>query len=267
MIVRSWAGRTRAGDLERYVEYVRSTGLDAFAATPGNLGFEVHGRRDGETAEVVVVSYWASMDAVRAFAGDEPERAVFYPEDDHFLVDRDLDVRHRDVLERSPAPAADVLLRTLRESYQGPAWHGPSLRGVLEGVSHEEAQRRAGPGRNSIWELVLHLADARHLVVGRLSRAAGGGGADRFGRGYRKRWWPRTPEALTPEAWRADLELLKTWQERLLEAVGRASEATLAARRKGQPRSLADEVLGVALHDAYHAGQIRLLRLTEPAAG
>lgn len=265
MIVRSWTGRTRAEDVEAYLDYLRRTGLDAFASTPGNRGSEVHCLRDGETAEFVVVSYWDSMDAVRRFAGEEPGRAVFYPEDDVYLVERELGVRHHEVLERSPGPSAGILLRTLREMYAGPAWHGPSLRGVLRGLTHEEAQRRAGPGRNSIWELVLHLAGARHLVVGRLSRAAGGAGAGRFPRRFRKRWWPSLPESLTAETWEADLDLLDRCQERLLEAVEDAPEATLALRRKGQPRTLADEVLGVALHDAYHAGQIRLVRLLEPA--
>jgi len=265
MIVRSWRGRTRAGDVHRYLDYLRRTGLDAFASTPGNRGSEVHCLRDDETAEFVVVSYWDSMDAVRRFAGEDPGRAVFYPEDDAFLVERELGVHHHEVLERRPGPSARVLIRALREMYAGPAWHGPSLRGVLRGLTHEEAQRRAGPGRNSIWELVLHLADVRHMVVDRLSRAAGGTGAGRFPRRLRKRWWPSLPEALTAEAWEADLDLLYRCQERLLEAVGDASEATLAHRRKGQPRTLADEVLGVALHDAYHAGQIRLLGLVEPA--
>jgi hypothetical protein len=40
---------------------------------------------------------WESMDAIRAFAGDDPEQAVFYPEDDRFLIDRDLTVAHYEV--------------------------------------------------------------------------------------------------------------------------------------------------------------------------
>lgn len=46
---------------------------------------------------IVMFSLWDSMDAVRRFAGDDPEIAVFYPEDDRYLVDRDLTVRHYEV--------------------------------------------------------------------------------------------------------------------------------------------------------------------------
>jgi hypothetical protein len=47
-----------------------------------------------------MVSLWSSLDDVRAFAGDDVEQAVFYPEDDGFLIDRDLRVRHYEVVEQ-----------------------------------------------------------------------------------------------------------------------------------------------------------------------
>jgi heme-degrading monooxygenase HmoA len=60
------------------------------------------GEVDGRT-EVVMVTFWDSMEAVRRFAGTEPDRAVFYPEDDAFLVGRETTVTHFDVaLHRSP---------------------------------------------------------------------------------------------------------------------------------------------------------------------
>jgi heme-degrading monooxygenase HmoA len=53
---------------------------------------------DGDKAEFVVTSLWASRDAIRVFAGDEIERAVFYPEDDRYLVDRETTVTHYEVV-------------------------------------------------------------------------------------------------------------------------------------------------------------------------
>lgn len=44
-----------------------------------------------------MVSLWGSMDDVRAFAGSDVDKAVFYPEDDRFLIERDLHVRHYEV--------------------------------------------------------------------------------------------------------------------------------------------------------------------------
>jgi len=97
MIARWWRGWTRADEIDRYVEYVEETGANALAATPGNRGVYILTRVEGERAEIVVVSLWESLEHVRAFAGDDVGRAVFYPEDDRFLVDRDWRVSHYEV--------------------------------------------------------------------------------------------------------------------------------------------------------------------------
>ena len=160
-------------------------------------------------------------------------------------------------------PTRDVILRALREIYAGPAWHGPSMREALRGVSPDAAARRVAPGRNTIWELVLHLAYTRHRLLHRMGAAE----ERQFPRRFTKSWWPAAPAEPTPAAWRADLALLADYQARLVAAVGRAPLARLRITRPGQRRTIAHELLGVAFHDAYHAGQIRLLaRLAAEAA-
>jgi heme-degrading monooxygenase HmoA len=94
MIVRIWKGWTRPEDAEAYASYVRKTGLAAYAATPGNRGAHLATRQDGALTEFVTISFWDSLEAIRAFAGDDLEKAVFYPEDDRFLVERETVVRH-----------------------------------------------------------------------------------------------------------------------------------------------------------------------------
>lgn len=106
MIVRTWRGATRAADADRYVEYIDGTGLRAYSETAGNLGSFILRRPavvDGEPVmEFLVISFWESEDAVKRFAGADPSTAVFYPEDDAFLVRRDLTVDHYDVAARRP---------------------------------------------------------------------------------------------------------------------------------------------------------------------
>lgn len=97
MIARHWTGRVRATDADSYADYVRRTGIAAHRATAGNLGSMVLIRADNDEAEVVVVSLWESLDAVRAFAGSDPETAVFFPEDERYLVAADKRVKHYDV--------------------------------------------------------------------------------------------------------------------------------------------------------------------------
>jgi len=94
MIARTWRGWTRTADAEEYVAYLEQTGLREYRATPGNLGAWVLHRDEGDRTEFVTLSFWESLDAARGFAGDDVERAVFYPEDDRFLVDREETVAH-----------------------------------------------------------------------------------------------------------------------------------------------------------------------------
>ena len=103
MIARVWRGWTRPQDADAYVTYLERTGMPGYRGTPGNRGAWILRREDGDRTEFVTLSFWDSMDAVRAFAGDEPRAAVFYPEDDRFLVDRETVVTHHDL--HGPAPA------------------------------------------------------------------------------------------------------------------------------------------------------------------
>jgi heme-degrading monooxygenase HmoA len=99
MIARTWRGAVKASDGDRYVEYLRKTGLHDYKATPGNKGvIALRRERDGKT-EFFFISLWDSWDAIRAFAGPEPDKARFYPEDDEYLVERDNHVDHYEVID------------------------------------------------------------------------------------------------------------------------------------------------------------------------
>ena len=98
MIARIWRGATREADAEAYVEYLRETGLKAYRETPGNQGAWVLWRVADGRAEFLTLSFWESTEAIRGFAGADIERAVFYPKDDRYLVERDTTVRHFQVI-------------------------------------------------------------------------------------------------------------------------------------------------------------------------
>lgn len=98
MIARIWRGATRAEDADAYVDYLHETGVKEYAETPGNRGVHMLRRVDADRCEFLMLTFWDSMDAVKRFAGDDPERAVFYPEDDRFLIDRDLTSSHWEVI-------------------------------------------------------------------------------------------------------------------------------------------------------------------------
>jgi heme-degrading monooxygenase HmoA len=101
MIARTWRGWTSAVDADRYVEYLRDTGVREYRDTPGNRGVFMLRRIVGDRAEFLLLTLWESMEAVRSFSGPDERVAVFYPEDDAFLVERD---RHADHFEVLTAP-------------------------------------------------------------------------------------------------------------------------------------------------------------------
>jgi heme-degrading monooxygenase HmoA len=111
MIARTWRGATRVADAEAYLGYLQDTGFREYRETEGNLGVyalrRIVSKPDEERAELLLVSLWESREAIDRFTGGDFERAKFYPEDDRFLIDRDLTVKHYEVVFRDgPATGA-----------------------------------------------------------------------------------------------------------------------------------------------------------------
>ena len=91
------AWSVRAEDAAAYAAYVQRTGIEGYQGTPGNRGAWLLRRIEGDRAEFITVSFWESREAIEAFAGQDIDTAVFYPDDDQFLIERDLTVNHYEV--------------------------------------------------------------------------------------------------------------------------------------------------------------------------
>jgi heme-degrading monooxygenase HmoA len=97
MIARLWRGVVRAEDADEYAAYVQDTGIEGYKQTPGNQGAWLLRRPDGDREEIVTLSFWDSVQAIEAFAGQDIDRAVYYPEDERYLLERDPHVLHYQV--------------------------------------------------------------------------------------------------------------------------------------------------------------------------
>ncbi|MBV9366037.1 MAG: hypothetical protein JOY89_17515 [Solirubrobacterales bacterium] len=97
MVARIWRGAVAQADRDAYAQYMEATGVAGYASTPGNRGVWMLRRDVGGKTEFLMFTLWDSMDAVKGFAGEDPDIAVFYPEDERFLVDRDEFVSHYEV--------------------------------------------------------------------------------------------------------------------------------------------------------------------------
>jgi hypothetical protein len=143
----------------------------------------------------------------------------------------------------------ELVLALFDEAYEKKTWHGPNLRQAIRGVSAREAAWRPGAGRHNIWEETLHAAYWKYTVRRRLEGRKRGSFALKG-----SNFFPRPEKGKASEgAWRADKELLEREHRALRAAVDKALETQRGA-------TFLRQIYGVALHDIYHAGQIRLLR-------
>jgi heme-degrading monooxygenase HmoA len=104
MIARIWRGVVRLADADEYADYIRDTGFSEYAATSGNRGAWMLRRAQGDRTEFITLSLWDSVDAIRAFAGDDIEAAVLYPEDARYLVGEST-VTHYQVVDQVEDPS------------------------------------------------------------------------------------------------------------------------------------------------------------------
>jgi hypothetical protein len=162
-------------------------------------------------------------------------------------------------------PRLRLLSDTLDRATLGRGWHGPTLLGALRGVDASVAAWTPPHGGHGIWELALHAAYWMYAIRRQIDR-----GSPEFGRSPSN--WPRVPRDL-PErelarAWKGDVALVKAEHARLREAVLGVNPALLDRVPPGlKGWTLAQRVIGAAEHNAYHAGQISLLKGLAEAAG
>ena len=98
MIARIWQGTTPEAKAAEYLDYLQLTGVKESQATEGNRGVYVLRRMNDGQAKFTFISLWESWEAIRRFAGDDVERAVYYPEDRDYLLSLNPQVMHYEVL-------------------------------------------------------------------------------------------------------------------------------------------------------------------------
>jgi uncharacterized damage-inducible protein DinB len=145
------------------------------------------------------------------------------------------------------------ILDQLHRAYEGPAWHGPALRPILNDVTWQAAAKRPLPDSHTIWELVLHITVWMSIVTRRLEGAE-------IPTLPPAEDWPAAPEA-SEAGWRLALDGLTQAQRVLESAVQKLTDDRLRDTVLGDvPYSVYTMLHGVVQHNLYHAGQIALLK-------
>ena len=186
---------------------------------------------------------------------------------------------------RAREPLVGAALDLIDEAFEKKAWHGPNLRGTIRGLTAAEAAWRPGPGRHSVWELVVHAAYWKYAVRRRLT------GEKRGSFAYAgSNWFARPDPEPAPEAgtrggavpgrepgrgsdrgpdreaaWRRDVRLLVEEHRKLRVVVASLRDRDLDRPASGQGTLVRVLVRGIAAHDLYHAGQIQVVKRLRPS--
>ena len=98
MIARVWTARTAAAQAPVYADHLKSNVLAVLREVDGYVGAKLLERETGDGVELVVITFWQSLDAIRQFAGPELEQAVVSEEIIPLLLEYDRSVRHYEVV-------------------------------------------------------------------------------------------------------------------------------------------------------------------------
>jgi heme-degrading monooxygenase HmoA len=94
MITRIWHGRTSAKNAEMYLDILLNSGTKEYRETPGNISVKVWRKIESESCHFYTVTEWENIEAIKAFAGEDYEKAVYYPKDEGILLEFEEKVQH-----------------------------------------------------------------------------------------------------------------------------------------------------------------------------
>jgi uncharacterized damage-inducible protein DinB len=138
----------------------------------------------------------------------------------------------------------------LTKGHEAEPWHGPSTKSLLEGITAEEAASHVIPGFHSIWELVLHMDAWQREVFRRLD-------ASFIPEIPEEGDW-RRPVDVSEGSWKLSLAELDSSLHQIVNALNNLAKT--ADENSGPNITLAPALSGLVQHNAYHSGQIAILR-------
>lgn len=101
MIVRMWHGRVPADKTKAYREFLNARAIPDYRSVTGNISVHILERTEGDVAHFITLTFWESLESIKAFAGDDVEVAKYYPEDKDFLLEFEPHVVHYEVVGHS----------------------------------------------------------------------------------------------------------------------------------------------------------------------
>ena len=97
MIARIWHGRTKIEDYENYTEFLKEKAIPDYQKTSGFIKLTFLRNIKMNVGHFTLITFWDNLDVIKNFAGENFEKAKYYPEDKNFLLEFEEEVIHYEV--------------------------------------------------------------------------------------------------------------------------------------------------------------------------
>lgn len=145
-------------------------------------------------------------------------------------------------------------INIIEEAYYRKAWHGPNLHSSLKGVTAKAALIRPAEERHNIYEITAHAAYWVYRVIKRIRKDS----IMKFP--IKGTNWYESPDILTEAEWRKLKNLLNTFHDELYNLIKELNKKEFSGKPEKEKRIIRRLVVGIVMHDVYHAGQIQLIK-------
>lgn len=248
MITRIWHGRTKKEDADIFKQYVIETGVCDYLKVKGNIDAHLLQRDEGDVTHIWMVTLWQDLECIRAFAGDDIDKAKYYPADEKYLLELEPNVIHCRTFEFSSSRIKNYI-RQLQQLYQGGSWNDESFINKLMNVDEQKVFAQPAPGKHCVAEIVWHNTYWRTVLIKRIQ-----GDND-----FRERTFNEqnflSLEMLQRKGWSNLLADFKQSQELLIALLNTKNDNFLDDEYK-EGKTFEYIVEGIIHHDIYHLGQI-----------
>ena len=251
MITRIWHGKTKKEHAETYRQYVIETGICEYIKTEGNLDTQIWQRDEGDVTHIWTVTQWQNLEAVKSFAGNDIEKAKYYPEDENYLLELEPEVIHANTLSFSKSRMKNYI-RQFKQLYEGGSWNDESYMQKLKDINGQKAFVQPAPDKHSVAEILWHVIYWRTVLIKRIE----GDNEFREKTFNEQNFLPL--KILLQKGWNNLLDEFKQSQELLISVLDNKEDSFL--QEEFTPGNNFDYIVeGLIHHDIYHLGQIGLV--------
>ena len=166
MITRIWHGKTKKEDADTYRKYVSDTGIQEYLKTDGNLDTQIWQKDEDEETHIWTVTRWKDSDSIKKFAGEDFQKAKYYPEDKKYLLELEPYVDHYNSFTYSNNKIKS-LIKKIEEINTGDNWAEADWR-KIHLIEEKKLFIQPVPGKHSAAEILSHIIYWRNVIFKRM---------------------------------------------------------------------------------------------------